>query len=668
MAKAERSASGAGSSKKKTSKKTTSKKTTTKKATTKKATTKKKVAKASSSRKKTTKKAAASDASDADTATPEATEPTPRPAKKSTRRKTTRKKVAPAELVSDEASVPVAEVAKAEVREKDEPRSSREGDDREGTRHGDGDGEGGGQKKRRRRRRRRGRGGGGGEGDGEARDGRDRPQRDDEGERPRGDAPAKERKRAASPEKGEVEHWEEIFEETTFADLGLRNSVLKGTDHAGFKYPTKIQSQLIPLMLSGKDVLGQSRTGTGKTAAFGLPLFNNATRNLPFQTIVMAPTRELAIQIARELSELGQFTPIKVCAVYGGSSMDKQRRDLERGPEIIVATPGRLWDVYQRGMLHFHDVKFVVLDEVDRMLDIGFREDIKQILRQIKSDHQTVFVSATISDEIEKLSRSFMNDPDKIVTTGSSLTVSMVRQHYITVDMWDKRRMLLHVLKHEEQDLTLVFCNMKRTVDSVARFLERNGIETHAIHGDMPQGKRNAIMNRLRGGHLEVLICSDLAARGLDVDGVSHVVNFDLPDDSEVYIHRVGRTARAGRDGVAWSLVTPEDGPKLTEIEMLANVHIPELKYDDFKPGDPPDNIREQQEADRQRRERAQARSRFQASGGGASAKVVAQPSESKFPDGIVPAKMPPKRLGGRVRTARSMKREAAPPPPPKED
>ena len=456
------------------------------------------------------------------------------------------------------------------------------------------------------------------------------------------------------PDTEDLENWEEIFENITFADLGLRNSVVKGTDAAGFKHPTKIQAEMIPQIIAGKDVLGQSRTGSGKTAAFGLPLFNLLQRDLAFQVIVLGPTRELAIQIAEELRELGRFTPIRIATVYGGQPIRKQAARLEQNPEIVVATPGRLFDMYQRRHLHFNNVRIAVLDEVDRMLDIGFREDIRKILGMMKNEHQTVFVSATISEEIEKLARKFMRDPVRLETSGGSLTVSLVEQHYISVQAWDKKRMLHHVLTHEEPDVTLVFCRMKRTVDDVARMLKSKGIDAHAIHGDMYQGRRNTVMRRFREGELSVLVASDLAARGLDVEGITHVINYDLPDDPEVYIHRIGRTARAGRDGVGWSFVTPEQGPLLTEIEKLANVHIDEREYPQFEPGPLPDTLRAEQDAAKARLERLQSRSRYTDPSPPPKKENV---DLSRFPGGVVPTKMPDKRLRGRVKTARSMRK-----------
>ncbi|MGD9691465.1 MAG: DEAD/DEAH box helicase [Phycisphaerales bacterium] len=476
----------------------------------------------------------------------------------------------------------------------------------------------------------------------------------------------------------------------SFAELGLRNSVLKGVDAAGFKRPTKIQAELIPPVLEGRDVLGQAKTGSGKTAAFGLPLFHMATRGLPFQSLVLVPTRELAQQVAGELQEFGQFTPIKVSAVFGGESVRNQARDLEAGPEIIVATPGRLIDMLDRGVIHLRNTKFVVLDEVDRMLDIGFRDDIKRILSNIKTEHRTIFVSATISEEIEKLARSYMHDPVKIVSTSGALTVSLVEQHHLPVLPWDKRRLLLHLLTHEEPALTVVFCRTKRTVDDVADYLKRHRIDAHAIHGDMQQSRRNRVMHKLRDGKLEVLVASDLAARGLDVDNITHVINYDLPEDPEVYVHRIGRTARAGRGGVAWSFVVPDQGELLTNIEMLANVEIPKLEYPDFTPsppredrpmrptgpsaptsapsagGPPPRERGERPErGERGGRDRGPAPEpkpapQAPASGGKTNRFDVAIPGPKtsadafRFPDGLVPTKLPPRRMQGRVKTTRS--------------
>jgi ATP-dependent RNA helicase DeaD len=512
----------------------------------------------------------------------------------------------------------------------------------------------------------------------------------------------------------------DIFDQhATFESLGLRNSVLKGVEEAGFQKPTSVQAQLIPVILTGKDVLGQAKTGSGKTAAFGLPLLHACNKDLPFQALVLAPTRELAIQITTEINDLGKHTPIRATTVYGGDSIRGQAEKLRTGSHIVVGTPGRLMDMVERGIINYNNVKFVVLDEVDRMLDIGFRDDIRRILEACpaRTQRQTIVVSATISNEIERLARKYMNEPEKIIVAAGSLTVSRVKQFHLPVNGWDKKRLLLHLLRHEEPALTIVFCRLKRTVDEIAVGLTKRGIDAHPIHGDMPQGKRNRVMQKLREGGLSVLVASDLAARGIDVDDISHVINFDLPEDPEVYVHRIGRTARAGREGIAWSFVTPDQGELLTEIEMLINTEIPKLDYPGFAPGPRPEGYRDPAPGGRPQggltlanpvaaKERApQSQNRYalelpvhgsgmaglpvttpnvpdasphalEAHAGAAPAAAAAsmpmghegatapitppaaaKPAPtvvvdpSKFPMGLVPTKLPPKRLMGKVRS-----------------
>lgn len=465
---------------------------------------------------------------------------------------------------------------------------------------------------------------------------------------------------------GTVKPRDEIFEQKiTFRDLGLRNSVIKGIDEAGFTHPTGIQAKLIPAILSGRDVIGQAKTGTGKTAAFGLPLFNGLKRMVGFQALILAPTRELAIQISQELSELGKYTPIRIAPIYGGQSIAAQASKLRHDPEVIVGTPGRIMDMVERGLLHLNNVRFAVLDEVDRMLDIGFREDIRRILAKTPQQKQTIFVSATLSDEIERLARSFMHEPEKIVATTGSLTVSLVKQFYLPVQPWDKRRLLRHLLTHEEPGLTVVFCRLKRVCDELVESLGRHGFDALAIHGDLPQSKRNAVMDKLRSGQLPVLIASDLVSRGIDVDGITHVINYDLPEDVELYVHRIGRTARAGRGGTAWSFVTPDQGYLLTDIERLINAEVPKLEYPDFQPGEPPEHVK-RSIAEREARMNSTkpnrlssgkptlpvaAEAKTEAPTTKAAPQVTIDPS--KFPGGIVPTKLPEKRMMGRLRTNR---------------
>ncbi|MBX3321537.1 MAG: DEAD/DEAH box helicase [Phycisphaeraceae bacterium] len=440
----------------------------------------------------------------------------------------------------------------------------------------------------------------------------------------------------------------------TFESIGLREEVVRACTAAGFKHPTKIQATLVPVALTGRDVLGQAKTGTGKTAAFALPLLHQIEAGTPFQAIILAPTRELAIQIQQDFAELGRFTDLTCVAIYGGQSINAQAEKLKKGPEIIVGTPGRILDMIDRRYLSLAHVRHAVLDEVDRMFDIGFRDDIRAILAKCPKERQTVFVSATLSAEIEDLARRHMTNPEKLVVSAGSLTVELVKQHYLTVAPWDKKRLLAHLLTHEAPDLTLVFCRMKRTVDDVVKYLAHKGIEAHAIHGDMPQGKRNATMEKLRHGSLAVLVASDLASRGIDVEGITHVVNYDLPEDPDLYVHRIGRTARAGRDGVAWSLVTPAQGGLLTQIELLINAEIPKLDYPDFEPRERPSDWRDTAPSGQPVVEVVappkEEKNRYATPLPPAAATKDGEDQQAKFPDGVVPTKLPPRLMRGRVK------------------
>jgi len=541
-------------------------------------------------------------------------------------------------------------------------------------------GEGAGKKKRRRRRRR-----GGGEGRAEGETGSNEARSDAEpaGERPRddsreGDRPRKKRRRGGGGEGGrrpreggeledptaapkhrsraQRDDWDkDVFDlNMTFADLGLREPIQRACEEAGFKHPTKIQAALVPLANTGRDVLGQAKTGTGKTAAFALPLLHQVQEGQAFQALIMAPTRELAIQIQQDFAELGRYTKIQCVAVYGGQSIATQVRKLEQGPEVIVGTPGRLLDMINRRHLSLAGVKHAVLDEVDRMFDIGFRDDIRKLLNMCPKDRQTIFVSATLSPEIEDLARRHMTNPEKLMVSAGSLTVELVKQHYLTVPPWDKKRLLAHLLTHEEPALTLVFCRMKRTVDDLVKYLDRKGIEAHAIHGDMSQGKRNQTMDQLRRGKLAVLVASDLASRGLDVEGITHVVNFDLPEDPDIYIHRIGRTARAGREGVAWSLVTPAQGGLLTEIELLINAEIPHMDYPDFEARPRPDDWRDENPNAPYHvvmtGPKKEKENRFETEAPPPKDEMSAEELKKKFPGGVVPSKLPPRVMRGKVK------------------
>lgn len=403
-----------------------------------------------------------------------------------------------------------------------------------------------------------------------------------------------------------------------FAALGVRPSILRALAELKFITPSEIQLLLIPRALSGVDILGQARTGTGKTAAFAIPILQQATKGTPTQAIILVPTRELAVQVDAEIQRIGQYTPIRSLPVYGGQKIAAQVKFLRHHPEILVGTPGRVIDLLDRRIINFNNVRFVVLDEVDRMLDIGFRDDIRNILSRIKgvrgagteaqrhegtnqssesespsasaasalpASHQTVFVSATISDEIERLARKFMREPvEKLVAPGADdkPTVEKVEQYYLSVPVWDKYRLLRMLLERENPELAIVFCRTKHGAEKVARRLHADGIECREIHGNLAQNKRERVMKSFRGGKFDVLIATDLASRGIDVADISHIINFDIPEDPEVYVHRVGRTARMGAGGKAYTFVTSEQGDELTRIESLINMVIPQAMIEGY--------------------------------------------------------------------------------------
>jgi ATP-dependent RNA helicase DeaD len=390
-----------------------------------------------------------------------------------------------------------------------------------------------------------------------------------------------------------------------FAALGVRPSILRALAEASFVTPSEIQAMLIPRALAGVDILGQARTGTGKTAAFGIPILQMATKGLATQAIILVPTRELAVQVEAEIKRLGQYTPIRSTAVFGGQKIVAQMKFLKHGPEILVGTPGRVIDLLDRRIINFNNVRFVILDEVDRMLDIGFRDDIRNILSRVKgvrsenaadinsASHQTMFVSATISDEIDKLARKYMREPvEKLIAPGADdkPTVEKVEQYYFSVQPWDKYRLLRMLLKQENPDLAIIFCRTKHGAEKLAKKLHFDGIECREIHGNLAQNKRERVMKGFRGGKFDVLVATDLASRGIDVADISHIINYDIPDDPEAYVHRIGRTARMGAAGKAFTFVGKDQGEELTKVENLINMVIPVATVEGFEARPTPDD------------------------------------------------------------------------------
>lgn len=355
--------------------------------------------------------------------------------------------------------------------------------------------------------------------------------------------------------------------ENTFNDLQLKTPLIKAVKLLGFESPTPIQSQAIPLILESNDILGQAQTGTGKTAAFGLPILNALEIHKGLQALVICPTRELAVQVAQELSKLGQFLRFNILPVYGGQSIEHQIKALHKKPEIIVGTPGRLIDHLNRGTISFSGLKTVVLDEADEMLDMGFLEDMTTILKACPKNRQTLLFSATMSDTVMDIAKAFMNKPVQVAIKSKEKTVSLIEQRYYEVNPTQKIETLCRILDVEHPEIGLIFCRTKQGTDELAKALRFRGYSAEALHGDLSQRERDSVMQRFRQGNVELLVATDVAARGLDVNNVTHVINYDIPQDIDTYVHRVGRTGRAGKEGIAITLIIPREVKLLRLIE-----------------------------------------------------------------------------------------------------
>ncbi|OGS07800.1 MAG: ATP-dependent RNA helicase, partial [Elusimicrobia bacterium RIFOXYA1_FULL_47_7] len=361
-----------------------------------------------------------------------------------------------------------------------------------------------------------------------------------------------------------------------FSELPLSVEVSKAVQEMGFEEATPIQTLAIPEMLKGKDVVGQAQTGTGKTAAFGIPIIEKINQKDKFpQAIILCPTRELAIQVSEELKKLAKFKrDINTLPVYGGQPIDRQIHALRRGVQVIIGTPGRVMDHLERGTLKLDRVRMVVLDEADEMLDMGFYEDIELILKSVPKERQTVFFSATMPKRFLELSNRFLKSPSHIKVVHDKLTVPLVDQIYYEVKETVKPEMLTRIIDIYDLNLALVFCNTKRKVDEVVGHLQGRGYFADAIHGDMSQAQRDRVMSKFRKGAVEILVATDVAARGIDVENVDAVINYDIPQDEEYYVHRIGRTGRAGKSGKAFSFVSGRDIYKLKDIQRYAKIEI----------------------------------------------------------------------------------------------
>ncbi len=374
-------------------------------------------------------------------------------------------------------------------------------------------------------------------------------------------------------------------ETITFNDLYLSRELRRGITDMGYREPTDIQQKAIPIIQEGRDIIGQAQTGTGKTAAFGIPLLDSVnTRSKKTQAMILCPTRELANQVADELTKISKYVEgINIVAVYGGKPIGQQIRDIKRGAQIVVGTPGRVIDHIERRTLRMDNIEVMILDEADEMLNMGFREDIERILDTAPEERQTLLFSATMPKPILRLTKEYQQNPEHINVVKRELTASKVEQYYFEMKGSQKADAVRRLIEANNFKSSLIFCNTKREVDALLVKLKAYGHSVDALHGDIKQNQREITMKKLRDEKINVLVATDVAARGLDVDNIEAVFNYDLPHETEIYVHRIGRTARAGRPGVAYSFVTRREMGKLRAIQKYTKTKIASGKVPSYK-------------------------------------------------------------------------------------
>jgi ATP-dependent RNA helicase RhlE len=377
-----------------------------------------------------------------------------------------------------------------------------------------------------------------------------------------------------------------LFSKMTFEQLGLSEPILKALTTEGYSTPTPIQEQSIPIVLKGYDLIGLAQTGTGKTAAFALPILDilhednrNQKGYKHIRTLILTPTRELASQIGDSFAAYGRHTGLKHEVIFGGVSQVPQVQSLRIGTDILIATPGRLLDLMNQGYVHLDYLEIFVLDEADRMLDMGFIHDVKKVIKVLPTDRQTLFFSATMPKEVSSLAESILYKPERVEVTPVSSTAETVDQSIYYVNGKDKLDLLVHILTEQKIQRTLVFARTKHGADKLAKNLKKAGIRADAIHGDKSQGARQSALSSFKEGKLKVLVATDIAARGIDVDALTHVINYDLPNVPESYVHRIGRTGRAGASGIALSFVNGEERAYLKDIQKLINKQITVIEH-----------------------------------------------------------------------------------------
>ena len=378
----------------------------------------------------------------------------------------------------------------------------------------------------------------------------------------------------------------------TFKDLKLEPPILKALETQGYTQPTPIQEQAIPILLKGNDLLGVAQTGTGKTAAFGIPILNHLLKEKSsgqgrrkIKALVVTPTRELAIQIAENFTAYSQFTPLRNTVIFGGVKQSKQVASLQQGVDILVATPGRLLDLMNQGYITFRDLKYVVLDEADQMLDMGFIHDVKKIIAKLPPNRQSLFFSATMPKTIVALSQKMLGDFERVTIKPQQATAEKVEQGVYYVSKNNKPKLLIHLLEQRPQDSVLVFSRTKHGANKIVKILDKAKIKSAAIHGNKSQAQRQKALGEFKDGSLKVLVATDIAARGIDVDDLALVINFDLPNVSETYVHRIGRTGRASASGIALSFCMGDERPYLKDIEKLIKQQVPRMGEHPFMEG-----------------------------------------------------------------------------------
>lgn len=368
----------------------------------------------------------------------------------------------------------------------------------------------------------------------------------------------------------------------TFKELGITDSILKALADEGYTTPTPIQEQSIPILLDGKDLLGSAQTGTGKTAAFAIPILQRLYLDRPqhrgirkIRALVVTPTRELAIQIAESFSTYGKYTGLNNTVIFGGVKQEAQTQALRRGVDVLIATPGRLLDLIEQGYITLKDIEYFVLDEADRMLDMGFIHDIRKLIAKLPHERQSLFFSATMAPTIVELSQKILGNPEKVVVKPEQTTAEKVDQSIFFVSKKWKSKLLVHLLQTERFDSALIFSRTKHGADKIVKSLEKAGIESAAIHGNKSQGARQRALGNFKSGQTNVLVATDIAARGIDVEQLSLVINYDLPNIPETYVHRIGRTGRANASGTALSFCEVEERAYLRDIQRLIDQQIP---------------------------------------------------------------------------------------------